>query len=816
MNPLLRLILCFAFISLPAGASYAESTELKVFPEKIDLSGRFESVQVIVSILDQSKQKDMTHESQYVIRDESIASVTATGQVIPLKTGETVLDIQNGELKQSIPVSVDYPDGSREIDFKEHILPIFTRNSCNSGPCHGKARGQNGFQLSLFGFDPAFDFNSVANQSRGRRISVHEPEESLLLKKALGEVPHGGGIRLKQEDRNYKVLLKWIEEGLPESIPETPALVNLEVYPASRTMEKKEKQQVSVTAVFSDGSRKDVTHICSYQSNEDPIASVDENGLITTGKIIGEAAIMCRFQGLFTTCNVSVPMSTDVPEDYYANLPRNNFIDGLVYEKMEPLGFIPSEHAQPYQLMRRAYIDIIGRIPTAEEARSFLKDTDPKRYSKLVDDLLERPEYAEHWATKWIDLLRPNPYRVGIKAVLNYDFWIRDSFRKNKPYDQFVRELLTAQGSTFHNGAVTMYRDRRTPEELTTITSQLFLGIRLECAKCHHHPFEIWGQDDFYSFAAFFSNVDRKGTGLSPPISGSEEFFFSGRKRNVTHPVTGEVMNPEPLYGEIEQIKPEEDTRKVLAEWVTSPDNPFFSQVMANRVWADLMGRGIVDPVDDLRGTNPPTNKKLIEALGRDFADHQFDIKHLIRRIANSYVYQLDSIPNESNVVDNRYYSRYYRQRMKAEVLLDSICQVTGVNESFSAMPPGTQSNEIWTHRVSSLFLDAFGRPDPNQDPPCERNSETTVVQALHLMNSEDLYKKVISDEGVAHQLSKSEKTPDQIIEEIYLMVYSRFPTSQETEFLSKLFEEEGASRRGVIEDIFWSMLNTPEFVFKD
>jgi Protein of unknown function (DUF1549)/Protein of unknown function (DUF1553) len=816
MKPFLLFIFSIILISTTPCQSDAGESQLNVYPEKVVINGRYSNKQLIVTLLNNSKKSDLTHICEYRSLDPSIVSVSKSGQLTPLKTGNTFVEIRSQKLSKKILINVIFSDGKTEIDFKEHIVPIFTRNSCNSGPCHGKARGQNGFQLSLFGYDHEFDYNSVSKQSRSRRISIHEPEESLLLKKATGDVPHGGGIRLKKEDRNYRLLLKWIEEGLPALVPDTPTLVGLEVYPPARIMGKKEKQQVAVTAKFSDGSSLDVTQICSYQSNEAPIASVNENGLISAGKIVGEAAIMCRFQGFFTTCHVSVPMGGKVPESIYAKLPRYNFIDSLVYEKMKPLGFVPSEVAQPYQLMRRAYIDIIGRIPTSKEARSFLKNSAPNKYSQLVDDLLERPEFAEHWATKWIDLLRPNPYRVGIKAVLNYDFWIRDSFRKNKPYDQFVRELITAQGSTFKNGAVTMYRDRRTPEELTTITSQLFLGIRLECAKCHHHPFEIWGQDDFYSFAAFFSNVSRKGGGLSPPISGSEELVYSGNRRKVLHPVTKEVMNPRPLFGKAEKVEAGSDSRQILANWMTSPENPFFSQVMANRIWADLLGRGIVHPVDDLRGTNPPTNKKLLEALGKDFSDHQFDIKHLIRRIANSYIYQLDSLPNKRNIVDNRYFSRYYRQRLKAEVLLDSITQITGIPESFDAMPPETRSNEIWTHRVGSLFLDAFGRPDPNQDPPCERNLDTTVVQALHLMNSENLYKKITQDKAIANQLSQSTKSSEAIIEEIYLMVYSRFPTSAEINNLKILFEVKNASRKEIIEDIFWSTMNTPEFVFKD
>ncbi|MCA9090587.1 MAG: DUF1553 domain-containing protein, partial [Planctomycetaceae bacterium] len=412
--------------------------------------------------------------------------------------------------------------------------------------------------------------------------------------------------------------------------------------------------------------------------------------------------------------------------------------------------------------------------------------------------------------------LRPNPYRVGIKATLNYDAWIRDAFRKNMPYDQFVRELVTAQGSTFREGNTTLFRDRRAPDELTTIVSQLFLGIRLECAKCHHHPFEVYGQDDFYSFAAYFAKIGRKGTGLSPPISGSEEFIFSGSKGEVKHPLTDEVLQPRPLFGEAPEVTDDVDPRVILADWMTSRDNPYFARTMANRVWATMMGRGLVEPVDDLRASNPPVNGPLLEQLGNDFAANGYDIKQLIRSIALSEAYSLSSVPNERNLVDTQAYSRHYRQRLRAEVLFDSLTRITGVPDNLSAMPPESEAREIWTHRIGSLFLDAYGRPDPNQDPPCERTPEPTVVQTLHLMNSEQLYNRVASKEGRVARLAASDLTPAQLVDELYLSIYSRRPTDAELKLAVELYESNGADRRKLTEDFMWALMNTPEFVFKD
>jgi hypothetical protein len=444
--------------------------------------------------------------------------------------------------------------------------------------------------------------------------------------------------------------------------------------------------------------------------------------------------------------------------------------------------------------------------------------SDPRAYTRpgLIDALLQRPEYADYWANQWADLLRPNPYRVGIKAVYNLDAWLRDAFRRNKPYDRFVRELITARGGTFSNGATVIHRDRPDPAEITTMVSQLFLGIRLECARCHHHPFEVWGQDDFYSLAAYFARIGRKGVGLSPPISGSEQFFFTARQGEVRHPVTNQVLPPRPLFGQAAASGAERDRREVLADWVVSADNPYFARVLVNRVWADLMGRGLVEPVDDLRATNPPSNGPLLDALAKDFRKGGYDLKKLLRTIMSSYVYGLSSVPNERNVADTRNYSRHYRQRLRAEVLLDAVSDITAVPEVFDAMPPGSRAMELWTVRAQSVFLDSFGRPDPNQDPPCERTSDPTVVQALHLMNSPNLHHKVTDNAGRAAQLAASSKSPEEIVDELYAWVYSRKPTDAERADCIQLFREKGVSRRQAAEDLLWALLNTPEFIFKD
>jgi hypothetical protein len=623
-------------------------------------------------------------------------------------------------------------------------------------------------------------------------------------------------VRLEHGGADYELVRRWIAQGMPRRIEGEPKLQRVAVEPSDLLMAPGEEKPLQVTAFYSDGSTRDVTARTSFQSNDSPIVAVSPAGVMKAGPIPGETAIMSRYMNLIAVTSAAIPLPGEVPDDVYEQLPRNNVIDDLVWGKLKSLRITPSDPVDDAKFLRRAHLDIIGRLPTSDEARAFLVDSSSNKREKLIDSLLERPEYADHWANKWADLLRPNPYRAGIKATFNFDNWIREQFRQNRPYDEFVRDLLTAQGSTWRNGATVLFRDRREPDEITTMVSRLFLGVRLECAKCHHHPFEKWGQDDFYSIAAYFARVGRKGTGLSPPISGGEEMVLVAKKGAVQHPLTGETLSPRPLFGEAPAVSEESDPRESLAAWIASDENEFFARVQVNRIWADLMGRGIVDPVDDLRTTNPPTNEPLLAALAAEFRAQKYDLKKLIRTITTSHVYALSSVPNERNTADTRNYSRHYRQRLRAEVLAGAIDDITGVASGFEAMPPRSRANQIWTNRVDSLFLDTFGRPDPNQDPPCERTSDSTVTQTLHLMNSPAIHAKVTSDEGFAANLAAGEKTPDEIAEQLYLTVYSRFPGEEERAIARELFQQEGTTRRQATEDMLWALVNTPEFVFKD
>lgn len=712
----------------------------------------------------------------------------------------------------AMAASPSHCEAEQPLSFELDVQPILTSAGCNAGACHGKQRGQNGFQLSLLGFDSDFDYDQITRQARGRRLFPALPERSLLLQKATAELPHGGGQRFAVSTEKYNLLLKWIQQGALRSVSGEPKLEDVELAQADFSMRPGESQKLQVTAKYSDGSTRDVTSATSYLANEAAVVAVDPMGNITAGSLPGETAIMSRYMYHICVANVVIPQTHSLPAEYFVKLPRRNFIDDLVYAKLQKTATEPSPPVDDATFMRRVYTDLIGRLPSAMEAKDFLDTQSENKREYLVDRLLERPEYVDHWANQWADLLRPNPYRVGIKAVLNYDNWIRQQFRENVRYDDFARKLIEAQGSTWQNGAATLYRDRREPEEIATLISQLFMGVRLECAKCHHHPFEKWSQRDFYQFAAYFAKVDRKGTGLSPPISGGEEVVFvSTSKASVKHPVTGEALEPHALFGQAPEIAEGTDPRASLADWMTSKSNEFFAKVQVNRVWAALMGRGLVDPVDDIRSTNPPTNPELLDALAKHFQVSDYDLKTLLKTIAISNVYSLSSIPTETNVMDRLNYSRHYRHRLRAEVLLDAVADITETPNSLDGMWSEAHANQVWTHRVNSMFLDTFGRPNENQDPPCERTPESTVTQALHLMNSPEIDRRIRSDDGRVARLAKSDMNATGIVDELYLSIFSRYPSAPERAYAVSVLDAAGDQRRGAIEDLMWAMLNAPE-----
>lgn len=707
--------------------------------------------------------------------------------------------------------------GSKTVSFENDVLPILTRAGCMAGACHAKSDGQNGFQLSIFSFDPDSDYREIVFDARGRRIFPSSPDQSLLLLKATNRVPHEGEKRFEKDSDFYRVLRQWIAEGAPRSIPDEPDPTGISIDPPALRFEKGETQSIKVTVSYTDGSSRDVTHLCEYTSNDEAFAQVDHHGHITAGSVPGENSIIVRYVDQVATARIVIPPDELLPAEQYSKLSTANRIDELAYARFQELGVYPSDPCRDDEFLRRATLDVLGRLPTLEETKQYLADTSPDKRTRLIDRLLSpdnRFDYADYWATKWGDLLRPNTQRVGVKPVYLLDHWIRDRFRENTPWDKFVHELLTATGSTHQYGPVAVIRDKREPADMAEFISQIFLGVRLNCAKCHHHPSEKWSQDDYYSMAAFFGSMKRKGQGISAPISGEPEFWWFEPGGTVSHPVTEAVMTPRPPEGpEFPEIADDTDPRSVLADWITSPENPFFAKAMVNRIWAELFGKGLVDPVDDFRASNPAANEPLLEWLAQDFAEHGFDQKHTLRTILESRLYQQSSEPNEFNVGDNRNFSRSYRRRLPAEVLLDAISDITGSRETLQGLPGEGRAMQQWNHLLPNDFLDAFGRPDSSAAPPMTRETTGSVVQALHLMNAKDLQKKLSGDGPWLSSLAEQE--PETAVDEIYLRLFSRPPGEDEkTTALAYLKqEEEGVTARTRIEDLVWSLINTAEFV---
>jgi hypothetical protein len=717
-------------------------------------------------------------------------------------------------------------DDAPRFNFENQIEPILSKLGCNSGGCHGKAEGQNGFKLSVFGFDPRADHDAIVKEARGRRVLPSAPEHSLMLRKSLGQLPHGGGKRMNEGSRDHVTLLQWIAAGMPFGTPDDPVVDRIEVVPTERTLAFKTTQQLQVTAVLSDGTRQDVSESAIYSSNVPPIAAVNEQGLVESQDLPGEAAVMVSYLGKVGLARIIVPQKLI---ESFARPPEKNFIDPLVWSKLEQLGIQPSQPASDEEFLRRVYLDLIGTLPTPAEARAFLNDARDDKRARVVDELLQRPEFVEFWALRWADILRVDRQQLKARGAVTFYEWLRASIRQNKPYDQFVCEIITAQGSADRLGPANLYRVIGTPELLASTTSQIFLGVRIECAQCHHHPFDKWTQDDFYGMVGFFNRVQRRGDGDGIDVA-------VGPPAEIKNPRTGKVVLPHPLEGgfgvqgsgfrkesqeqslnpEPRTLNPDSDPRVALADWMTSPDNRWFSRTIANRLWSHFSGRGLVEPIDDMRDTSPASNEPLLQSLARYTAEQKFDLKQLIRAITTSQVYQLSSTPNASNQRDEQNFSHAAMKSVPAEVLLDAICQATGRPEEFPLQPLGTRAIQLWDNRVNHYFLAVFGRPLRVTACECERINEPSVAQVLHLMNAPEIQSKISHPRGRVQQLMRAGKTSNDIIEELYLATYSRVPRDHERNSATAYLDAATADgrRTEATEDLLWTLMNTTEFLF--
>lgn len=705
---------------------------------------------------------------------------------------------------------------SRPFHFETDVVSILSRFGCNSSGCHGKAEGQNGFKLSIFGFDPNADHVALTSESRGRRTNPNVPEKSLLLQKSCGDVPHGGGVRIRKDSDEYRTLRDWIANGLPFGEPTAPRVTSITVTPREQVMGLKTTQPLKVVAKFDNGFEEEVTRHAKFQSNNDGLASVDEHGLVTTHETPGDVAVMANYLGAVDVFRVLIPRPAASPLPPGEGGPRPGeggdtpatFIDPLVEAKLTKLNIQPSELCSDEDFLRRAFLDVIGTLPKPDEVRKFLDDKQPNRRARLIDELLKRPEYADYWALKWSDLLRVERPTLGHAGAHAYYRWMRDSFATNKPFDNFARELLTAEGLLRDQPAGYVFKAVKQPGEQSATISQVLLGVRIDCAKCHHHPFDRWSQTDYFGMEAFFTQITFK-----PTPQG--EMLLTRDSGPTKHSRTGETVFAHALGEPSPEKSPEGDRRKLLAEWMTSPKNTFFARNIVNRAWAHFLGRGLVEPVDDVRLTNPPTNPELLDALAAKFIESGFDVHQLIRSITASRTYQRSARPNITNERDEQNYSRALLKRLDAEVLFDAVCQATGTSEKFAGVPDGSRAIQLWDSQVKHDFLKLFGRPVRATACECERATEPSVAQVLHVLNSPELQSKLSDEAGtVARLIRRYPSDNSALIDELYLTVVSRLPTADEKSAATKYLQDHASTRRQAAEDLVWSLLNSLEFVF--
>ncbi|HEU4753373.1 MAG TPA: DUF1549 and DUF1553 domain-containing protein, partial [Armatimonadota bacterium] len=716
----------------------------------------------------------------------------------------------------AMSVTVQDVDTPSQWSFANEIVPVFTKAGCNVGGCHGSPSGRGGFRLSLFGYEPDYDYDMVTKDRNGSRINRNQPSLSLVLQKPAGEVPHGGGTRFKKGSEFYNRILDWLKAGAPKQPEFDPRVARVEIFPKEWVLDKPgQAQQILVMAVRDDGTTQDVTEYARYNSNDDQVAEVDEDGKMTAAKP-GETAIMIRYLNGVGVVNVRVPRAP-LPAAAFAGFKPVNYIDQLVLEKLRDVRIPPSGLANDSEFLRRAYIDTCGLTPTVEEAKQFLDDRSPDKREKLVDQLLNRPEFVDYWTLRFSDLLRNNQQVKQDKGLQVFYRWIRDSVRDNKPWDQMARELILSSGSGYRNGPVNWYNigdvGQDYPLFLASATSQVFLGVRMDCARCHNHPFEAWSQMDYYSLAAFFARTRMKN---GP--DENEKIFFSSADGEVYHPRRDRsrpdaVIPAKLLGGNVVTFAPDEDRREKLADWITSPANPWFKRSIANRIWNNFFGRGIVQPVDDYRLTNPAANEKLLDTLGEKVVAYKFNLKALMRDILLSRTYQTSSQPVKENQDDRLYASHALPRRLYAEVLLDAITTATDVPEKFGPYEYGRRAVSVPDNRVPNGFLDLFGRARRENACECERTEETNVSMVLNLVNGSTLNDRLRNPSGRVARAVAAKKGAKEIIEEFYLAALSRRPTAREVTLAEQLMAKAPSPQEGA-EDLMWGLLNMKEFMF--
>lgn len=791
--------------------------QVTVAPAAVSLTGPHDACQLVVTGLRaDGLSRDLTPIVTAQAQPAGIVDIHDHLFLRPRKEGSTVLTLQAGGRTLTVPVTVSGLGKPEPVSFRRDVIAALNVGGCNMGACHGTPSGKNGFRLSLRGFDPAADYHQLTRDVFGRRTDKHDPEQSLLLLKGVGHVPHEGGMRFGFDSLPSEMIRAWLAAGTPDDPKDLPPLAEIQVTPPGRILHAPARwQQLAVNARFADGRSRDVTRLSNFSSSDTSIADVSANGLVEF-KRPGEVAIICRYLENL----VSIRLTYLEPrEDFrFPPIPEVNFIDQHVFAKLKQMGLLPSELCSDTDFIRRAYLDAIGRLPTPEEVTQFLADQAPDKRQRLIDQVLNDPLYADFWALKWADVLRSTRRTLQTKGSYAFQLWLRDHWRKNTPVDQVVRQLLTATGNTYENPPANYYRIAKDPSSLAETTAQLFLGVRMQCAKCHNHPFERWTQDDYYGFAAWFARTKQKADpalgGKGNPRVAAAEVVYLARDGEVTQPRSGRVMKPHFPGGTDADVPPQQDRRAVLADWLTRPDNPFFARSVVNRVWFHVMGRGIVEPVDDFRESNPACNDELLDALAQDFVRHAYDLKHLIRTIMVSRTYQLSSEPNDNNREDNKYFSHAVSKLLTAEQLLDALCDVTGLPEKFPELPRGTRAIQLPDGEVNHPFLKTFGQPARELPCECERESDGNLAQALQLINGPTVNDKLRSPDNRIGRMLQANKSPTEMLHELYLVTLSRPPAEDETR-LALAHLAKSTDPRKAWEDILWALINTREFLFR-
>ena len=825
-------------------AFIGQPVSLVVHPETIRLWGPRAMQQVLVTgLYSDGSVRDLTRFCDLQTETPGVVKIGRGGLLQPLRDGQTALVVRAGEQKVRVPIVVADFDKPRPVSFRHDFIAALNVAGCNAGACHGIPSGRGGFKLSLRGYQPAADYLELTHASLARRTNRFDPEASLILKKGLGQVAHEGGPRLISANRvPAQTIRAWLAEGLRNDPADLPHLTKIDVFPGNRVQTAPARwQQLAVRAHFADGSMRDVTRLTVFSSSDDGIAGVDVNGLVEL-KQTGEAAILCRYLGIIQC--VRLTYLKPRPDFVWSKTPEHNDVDRHVFAKLKMLNILPSDLCTDQEFVRRAFLDLCGILPTPDETRRFLSDAKPDKRAKLIDDLLDRTEFADFWAYKWLDVLRSNRLTIQIKGSHVYRQWLRSHVERNTPWNEVVRELLTASGSTFANPPANYFRGPykngapvvRDAKNLAETTAQLFFGIRLQCAQCHNHPFERWTQDDYYHMAAWFSQLkakpdpERPGSPPKPypwQLRENALVIFSTGIGEVTHPLSGKTMTPRVLGMPAPTIPPGTDRRAVLAKLVTSAENPFFARATVNRIWFHLLGRGIVDPPDDFRDSNPSVNDALLDALARDFVERKFDVKHIVRTIANSRTYQLSSHANADNRTDKKYFSHALveRKRLTAEVLLDAICAATGKLEKFTGMPDGTRAVQLPDGQVIYTggryaswdrhpFLKAFGQPAREAACECERESDVNLARALEMKNGEFVLGKIREPDNRLGRLLARKLRDSELLTELFLATLSRPPSADEAQAV-QMHVGQAKDKRKAWEDVQWALLNTNEFLFR-